>query len=97
MATARERDLAAIEGILLTWADQIADLQAKARTAAVERRRTLRAQIAELAQRRWACAVQLEDKRGASTAALREMRLGAERSSKEFRRLYLATVSRFPT
>jgi len=96
MATTRKQDLTHMAATLEAWAGQIADLQAKARTAGAEQRLLVSSQIAALRQQQRAYAAQLADTRGASAAVFRDMQLGAERVAKEFRKLYLQTASRFP-
>ena len=95
MATTRKQDLQHMAATLEAWAGQIADLQAKARTAGAEQRLLVSSQIAALRQQQRAYAAQLADTRGASAAVFRDMQLGAERTAGEFRRLYLQTASRF--
>jgi hypothetical protein len=95
MATTRKQDLTRMAATLEAWAGQIADLQAKARTAGAERRLLVGSQIAVLRQQRRAYEAQMADTRGASAAVFRDMQLGAERVAKEFRKLYLQTASRF--
>ena len=95
MATTRKQDLQHMAATLEAWAGQIADLQAKARTAGAEQRLVVNSQIATLRQQQRAYAAQLADTRGARAAVFRDMQLGAERVAKEFRKLYLQTASRF--
>ena len=95
MNTTRKQDLQHMAATLEAWAGQIADLQAKARTAGAEQRLVVSGQIAALRQQRRAYEAQMADTRGASAAVFRDMQLGAERTAGEFRRLYLQTASRF--
>jgi len=95
MATTRKQDLKAMVATLETWAGQIADLEAKARTAGMERRRVMSAQIVDLRQRRWAYEVQMADTSGSTAAVFRDMQAAAARMAEEFRKLYLTTASRF--
>ena len=95
MATTRKQDLTRMAATLEAWAGQIADLQAKARTAGAEQRLLVGSQIAALRQQRRAYEAWMADTRGASAAVFRDMQLGAERVAKEFRKLYLQTASRF--
>jgi hypothetical protein len=95
MATTRKQDLTRMAATLEAWAGQIADLQAKARTAGAEQRLAMSDQIAALRQQRRAYEAQMADTRGASAAVFRDIQLGAERVAKEFRKLYLQTASRF--
>jgi hypothetical protein len=95
MATTRKQDLERMVATLETWAGQIADLQAKARSAGAEQKRVMSGQLTALRQRRRAYEAQMADTRGASAAVFRDMQLGAERMAEEFRKLYLQTASRF--
>jgi hypothetical protein len=95
MATTRRQDLQRMAATLEAWAGQIADLQAKARSAGAERRQVMNGQLAALRRQRRAYEAQLADTRGASEAVFRDMQRGAERTAEEFRRLYLQTASRF--
>src|SRR3954466_650284 len=95
MNTTRKQDLQHMAATLEAWAGQIADLQAKARSAGAEQRLLVISQIAVLRQQRRAYEAQMADTRGASAAVFRDMPLGAERVAKEFRKLYLQTASRF--
>ena len=92
MATTRKQDLERMVATLEAWAGQIADLQAKARSAGAEQQLVMRGQLTALRQRRRAYEAQMADMRGASAAVLRDMQLGAERM--EFRKLYVQTASR---
>jgi hypothetical protein len=80
---------------LEAWAGQIADLQAKARTAGAEQRLLVSSQIAALRQQRRAYEAQMAETRGVSATVFRDMQRGAARTAAEFRRLYLQTASRF--
>src|SRR3954470_6680404 len=95
MATTRKQDLTRMAATLEAWAGQIADLQAKARTAGAEQRLLVRSQIAALRQQRRAYQARMADTRGASAAVFRDMQRGAARTAGEFHRLYLQTASRF--
>lgn len=95
MAATRRQKLAAMAATLELWKSQIADLQAKARTAGAERQRVMREQIAVLRQRRSAYEAQMAATVGASTAVFRDMLSASERVAEEFRVLYLQTASRF--
>src|SRR5215213_6738045 len=96
MVTTRKQDLMRMAATLEAWAGQIADLQAKARTAGAEQRLVVISQIAALRQQQRAYAAQMADTRGASAAVFRDLQRGAERIASEFRKLYLQTASRFP-
>lgn len=97
MAATRRQKLEAMAATLELWKSQIADLQAKARTAGAERQRVMREQIIVLRQRRWAYEAQMAATVGASTAVFRDMLTAADRTAAEFRALYLETTSRFST
>jgi hypothetical protein len=95
MATTRKQDLKRMVATLEAWAGQIADLQAKARSAGAEQQLVMGGQLTALRQRWRAYEVQMADTRGASAAVFRDMQLAAERMAEEFRKLYVQTASRF--
>jgi hypothetical protein len=77
------------------WSAQIADLQAKARSAGDEQRARIGHQVAALQRRRTEYAEQMGKTRDTSEAVFRDMRLGAERIAVEFRKTYVQAASRF--
>ena len=95
MATGRRHDLKRMVAMLEAWKEQIADLQAKARTAGAEQQLVMSGKIAALRQLRREYELQMADTRGASVAVFRDMQLAAERMAKTFRKLYLQAASRF--
>jgi cytochrome c1 len=97
MRTTRGQDLARMTATLETWAAQIADLQAKARTAGAAQQLAMSGQLTALRQQRRDYEEQLANTAGASAAVFRDMLLAAERIAAEFRRLYVQASSRFAT
>ena len=97
MRSTRKQDLARMAAILEAWAAQIADLQAKARTAGAAQQLTISGQLIALRQQRRAYEMLLASTAGSSAAVFRDMLLGAERIAGEFRKLYVQASSRFAT
>ena len=64
MATTRKQDLQHMATTLTSWAGQIADLQAKARSAGTERQLVMGRELTALRQQQRAYAAQLADTRG---------------------------------
>ena len=95
MATRRRHDLKRMVAMLEAWKEQIADLQAKARTAGTEQHLVMSGKIAALRQLRREYELQMADTRGASVAVFRDMQLSAGRMAENFRKLYLQAASRF--
>src|SRR3954467_13324334 len=71
MATTRKQDLTRMAATLEAWAGQIADLQAKARTAGAEQRLVVGSQIAALRQQRRGEAARAAGARGGGRARRR--------------------------
>jgi conjugal transfer/entry exclusion protein len=80
---------------LKEWSAQIADLQAKARSAGGEQQAQIGRQVAALQQQRTEYAEQMRKTRDTSEAVFRDMRQGAERMAAEFRKTYVQAASRF--
>jgi hypothetical protein len=74
---------------LKKWSAQIADLQAKARSAGGEQQTRIGRQVADLQQQRTEYAQQMRKTRDTSAAVFRDMRQGAERIAAEFRKTYM--------
>jgi hypothetical protein len=74
---------------LKKWSAQIADLQAKARSAGGEQQARIGRQVADLQQQRTEYAQQMRKTRDTSAAVFRDMRQGAERIAAEFRKTYM--------
>ena len=64
MATTRKQDLQHMAATLKSWAGQIADLRAKARSAGTERQLVIGRELTALRQQQRAYAAQLADTRG---------------------------------
>ena len=97
MASTRKQDLKRMVATLEAWAEQIADLRAKAHTAGAGQRLVMSGQIAALRQQRRTYEAQMADTRGTSPAVFRDMQLAAAHMAEEFRKLYVQTASRFAT
>ena len=77
------------------WSAQIADLQAKARSAGGEQRARIGRQVAALQQQRAEYAEQMRKTRDTGEAVFRDTRQDAERIAAEFRKTYVQAASRF--
>jgi hypothetical protein len=95
VATGRTYDLRRMVVMLDAWKEQIADLQAKARTAGAEQHLVMSGKIAGLRQLRRAYELQMTETHGASAAVFREIQRTAEGMAENFRKLYLQAASRF--
>jgi hypothetical protein len=93
--TTRKRYSDRMAATLKEWSAQIADLQAKARSAGGEQQARIGRQVAALQQQRAGYAEQMRKTRDTSEAVFRDMRQGAERMAAEFRKTYVQTASRF--
>ena len=93
--TTRKRYSDRMATTLKAWSAQIADLQAKARTAGGEQQARIGRQVATLQQQRTEYAQQMWKTRDTRAAVFRDMRQGAERMAAEFRKTYMQATSRF--
>jgi hypothetical protein len=74
---------------LKAWSAQIADLQAKARSAGGEQQARIGRQVDTLQRQRTEYAQQMWKTRDTRAAVFRGMRQGAERIAAEFRKTYM--------
>jgi hypothetical protein len=95
MMAARRRHLERMAATLDEWSGQIADLEAKARSAGGEQHLLIGRRIAALCERRAAYRAQMDATRDTSAGMLRGMRKDARRIAAEFRRIYIQSASRF--
>ena len=93
--TTRKRYSDRMATTLKAWSAQIADLQAKARTAGGEQQARIGRQVADLRQQRTEYAEQMRKTRDTRAAVFRDMRQSAERMAAEFRKTYMQATSRF--
>jgi ERCC4-related helicase len=93
--TTRKRYSDRMAATLKAWSAQIADLQAKARSAGGEQQARIGRQVADLQQQRTEYAEQMSKTRDTRAAVFRDMRRGAERIAAEFRKTYVQATSRF--
>ena len=80
---------------LKAWSAQIADRQAKARSAGGEQQARIGRQVDTLQRQRTEYAQQMWKTRDTRAAVFRDMRQGAERMAAEFRKTYMQATSRF--
>jgi hypothetical protein len=95
MTAARRRYLKQMAATLEEWSGQIADLEAKARSAGGEQLLLVGSRIAALCERRAAYQAHMNGTRDTSAGMLGDMRESAERIAVEFRRIYVQSESRF--
>ena len=93
--TTRKRYSDRMATTLKAWSAQIADLQAKARTADGEQQARIGRKVADLQQQRTEYAEQMRKTRDTSEAVFRDMRQSAERMAAEFRKTYVQAAGRF--
>jgi hypothetical protein len=95
MIAARKRYLDRMSATLEEWSTQIADLQAKARSAGGEQQQLISRRIAALYEQRTGYLAHMNETRDTSAGMLRDMEKGAKRIAAEFRRIYVQSASRF--